>query len=174
VLPTLGFLAFGVGLLGLLGVINPGDDQPFVSPTTKASPFAPGGTAEPLNTPSKPVVHLSQPHQSMGVPLEGTTVSGTVDGELGTSTLWLFTFSDGFHFRTGQIVANGDGEFSLDTGQVGTSAESGKSFTFEVVQADAAATALIADMKPSDEGDHRFTTLPPGSTQLAAVDVERL
>jgi hypothetical protein len=122
------------------------------------------------------VIRLDEPRPAERVPLQGSPVRGSVTGDLGDRTLWLFKYAPGAgkHFLNGQLwVHNGmlDGE----TGQVGSrsSADVGQQFTIEVVVADTSASADIQARQPNAQGDVAFDVLPHGAEIVRAVTVVR-
>lgn len=180
-----GFVPFVVGILGIAGVIpdsgttSPqGEGTPSASPspatalTSSASTTSSSHSSSPPSNPASEFkVILDQPTPGMLVPLEGTPVSGHVEGDLGGGTLWLVTLSDGLWYLDQQIGVGADRRFNIESGQIGEATEHGKDFELEVIRAKPDQSQAIATSTPNSEGDVVFSAQP--GDMAASVTVRR-
>jgi hypothetical protein len=176
----LGVVAFAGGLLGAFGMFanstdakgaaaqSPPSPSPSTSPTANSVPMVikTSGTS----TTAGVDVALKLPVNKSRVSLAGTTVSGAVRGDLGDSTLWLFTWSDGAWYLDQQIDVAPDQSFQTQSGQLGVAADAGKAFTFGVFRADKTQTKAIGNAHRNAEGDVVLRQ-PPGVMMVSRVVV---
>jgi hypothetical protein len=165
----MGLVLFVIGALGLLGWVgqapSPTPESQAPSPTPERSDEAATTTASPTE-PTSPTtagelqVELEEPTQGAEVPLEGTLVSGRATGDVGDSTLWLLTYSDGLWYLDAPINLDANGAFTLESGQIGVSSEAEKSFKLAIIEANSAQSTTINDKRPNAEGDITFSSLP--------------
>jgi hypothetical protein len=178
ILIALGIVVCSVSVMGFLGIIGTSGDakgatvqsSPSPSPSTSsASIFAPVATV-PSGTPTTVNVTLKLPVDKTRAIEAGTTVSGTVRGDLGTSTLWLFTWSDGAWYRQQQIAVAPDQSFQADSGQLGVAQDAGKTFTLGIFLANSNQTKTIKSAQKNADGDVVFSR-PPGLMMASRVVV---
>ena len=161
--------ALAVQLIATAGSTTAG---PAVPP--QAAPRAPG-TASPrpgsldIQQLGSLKVAFEEPAARTGVPLHGVKVSGSLEGDLPPGhSLWLFKTHEYYeggprHYISGRVWPS-KGEWSLNTGQVGSSDsfEVGRLVTLKVLLADEAAQGGSRQMSEPTSGrsGEAPTTLP--------------
>ena len=122
---------------------------------------------------------IDQPDgQALVPPL--VTVSGSIHGDLGLGSLWLFvrapvgTALHGTHYRITQVSTD-QGVFAIPGVGVGgpTNADARHEFRIQIVLADRGATDVINGIPEDAAGDHPIPNLPTGSSVLCERTVTR-